>query len=106
LSLLICHHAQNLCIPLVPLPLYSIVVEFNCMYGGVPSSQSLFWNAPPTVLLLLHNDFSHNVYTKGKLGQVFKLMLNTLSLGSKVMLKVVMDLLKTSRSVVQKYLQM
>jgi hypothetical protein len=42
LSLLIRHRAQNLCIPLVPLSLYSIVVEFNCMYGGVPSSQSLF----------------------------------------------------------------
>jgi hypothetical protein len=56
------------------------------------------------MLLLLHNDFSHNVYTKGKLGQVFKLMLNILSLGSKVMLKVVMDLLETSMSVVQKYL--
>ncbi len=56
--------------------------------------------------MLLHNDFSHNVYTKGKLGQVFKLMLNTLSLGSKVMLKVVMDLLETSRLVVEKHLNM
>jgi uncharacterized metal-binding protein len=53
----------------------------------------------------LHNDFSHNVYAKGKLVQVFKLMLNILSLGSQVMLKVVMDLLETSRSVVQKYLK-
>ncbi len=47
----------------------------------------------------------HNVYTKGKLGQVFKLMLNTLSLGSTVMLKNLIELLETSMSVVQKHLK-
>jgi hypothetical protein len=96
---------QNLYIPLVPLSLYSIVVEFNCMYGEVPSSQALFWIRPPTVLLSVHNEFSHSVYTKGHLGQVFKLMPNTLSLGSMVMLKNLIELLETSRSVVQKYLK-
>jgi hypothetical protein len=105
LSLLICHHPRNLYIPLVPLSLYSIVVEFNCMYGEVPSSQSLFWIGPPTVLLSVHNKFSPNVYTKGNLGQVFRLMLNTLSLGSTVMLKNLIELLETVRSVVQKYLK-